>query len=473
MMFTLADVLEPLTGIRYANATLALSEAVVDSRQAIPAALFVAIAGERTDGHAYVEAAFKNGASLALVQQDIAAAIPVVDVRQPLPAQNTFPPAPFALRVEDTIAALQAIAAGWRRSLNIRVIGITGSVGKSTTKELVADVLSQRYRTVKNLGNFNNEIGLPLTLLKLSRGTEPAITEMGFYVPGEIRQLCEMAQPQVGILTNIGTVHAERAGSQEVIARGKSELVQSLPAAPEGTAILNFDDPWIRPMNSLTQANILYYGLNPQADLWADQIEGHGLEGISFRLHYRGDAYSMQVPLIGQHSVHTALRATAAGLVEGLSWPEIVEGLTHSGNQLRLVAVKTQQGALMLDDTYNASPESTLAALNLLDEIPGRHIAVLGGMFELGQYEKSGHEMVGIRAAEIAEYVLTLGEKGKMIAAAALQSGCPAQKVTNYDTTDQVVEALRGLLREGDVVLVKGSHGLRMDRIVSDLEVEE
>ncbi len=472
-MFTLADVLAPLTGKRYENASLILSEAVIDSRQAIPASLFVAIAGDRVDGHEYVQAAFKNGASLAFIQKEIDPSIPVVDLRQPLSPDFSFPAGPFALRVEDTTVALQKVAAGWRRSLDLRVIGITGSVGKSTTKELVADVMSQRYRTVKNLGNLNNEIGLPLTLLKLTRGTQCAVTEMGFYVSGEIRQLCEMALPQVGIITNIGTVHAERAGSQEIIAKGKSELVQSLPSAPYGTAILNYDDPLVRPMNSLTKANIFYYGLDPKADLWADSLESHGLEGISFRLHYRGEKFSMRIPLIGRHSVHTALRAVAAGLVEGLTWEEIIFGLKRSSNQLRLVAVKTRQGALLLDDTYNASPESTLAALNLLSEIPGRHIAVLGGMFELGPYERSGHEMVGIRASEIAEQILTVGEKGKMIAEAAIRSGMPAQKVSNFEDAEQVVETLRNLLQEGDVVLVKGSHGLRMDRIVANLEVEE
>ena len=472
-MFTLADVLAPLTGKRFENASLTLSEAVIDSRQAIPASLFVALPGDRVDGHDFVQAAFNNGASLALVQKEIDPSIPVIDIRSPLPMDFAFPADPFALRVENTIESLQKVAAGWRRSLDLRVIGITGSVGKSTTKELVADVMSQRYRTVKNLGNLNNEIGLPLTLLRLTRGTQCAITEMGFYVPGEIRQLCEMALPQVGIITNIGTVHAERAGSKEIIAQGKSELVQSLPAAPYGTAILNYDDPLVRPMNVLTKAGVFYYGLDSAADLWADEIESHGLEGISFRLHYRGEKFSLQIPLIGQHSVHTALRAVAAGLVEGLTWEEIIFGLKHSGNQLRLVAVRTQQGALMLDDTYNASPESTLAALNLLSEIPGRRIAVLGGMFELGPYERSGHEMVGIRASEIAEQILTVGEKGKMIADAAVRSGMSAQKVSSFENTEQVVETLRSLLKEGDVVLVKGSHGLRMDRIVTNLEVEE
>jgi UDP-N-acetylmuramoyl-tripeptide--D-alanyl-D-alanine ligase len=472
-MLMLSDVLQALTGKKFANTALVISDAVIDSRQAIPASLFIAIEGERTDGHNYLATAFENGAHLALIQHDVDASITVVDLRSPLPADFTFPAGPFALRVEDTVASLQKIAAWWRSQLNLRVIGITGSVGKSTTKELVAEVLGQRYRTVKNLGNLNNELGVPLTLLKLTQGSECAVVEMGFYQPGDITDLCTMAKPQVGILTNIGTVHASRAGSQEAIAQGKSELVKALPAAPEGTAILNYDDPWIRPMAEMTQAKVFFYGLDPKADLWADNIEGNGLEGITFTVHYHDDVFNLKVPLIGQHSVHTALRAIAAGLVLGLSWGEIITGLQNSSSQLRLVAVNTQQGALMLDDTYNASPESTLAALNLLAEIPGRRIAVLGGMFELGQYEQNGHEMVGIRASEVADLLVTLGDNGKMISAAALGSGMPANKVQNFETTDQVVDTLRSTLKKGDVVLVKGSHGLRMDRIVSNLEVEE
>jgi UDP-N-acetylmuramoyl-tripeptide--D-alanyl-D-alanine ligase len=472
-MLMLSVVLEALTGKKVTNTSLVISDAVVDSRQAIPASLFVALTGERTDGHNYVTTAFQNGAQIALIEKDIDPSIPVLDLRQSLADDFALPAAPFAIRVDNSLAALQKIAAFWRSQLNIRVIGITGSVGKSTHKELVAEVLGQRYHTVKNQGNLNNEIGLPLTLLRLTQGSERAVVEMGFYKQGEITDLCNLARPQVGILTNIGTVHASRAGSQEAIAKGKSELVQALPPAPEGTAILNFDDPWIRPMASLTKANVFFYGLDPQATLWADNIVGDGLEGISFTAHYQGDEFSMKVPLIGQHSVHTALRAIAAGLVENMTWNEIVYGLQHSSSQLRLVAVHTQQGALMLDDTYNASPESTMAALNLLSEIPGRKVAVLGGMFELGQYEKHGHEMVGIRASEIADQLITLGDNGKMISEAALAAGMAANRVQNFETTDQVVETLRSLLKEGDVVLVKGSHGLRMDRIVSNLEVEE
>jgi UDP-N-acetylmuramoyl-tripeptide--D-alanyl-D-alanine ligase len=186
---------------------------------------------------------------------------------------------PLCLRVDNTVTALQQIARYWRRKLEIRVIGITGSVGKSTTKEMIAEVLSTRYRTLKSPGNLNNEIGLPLTLLRLSSGHQRAVLEMGFYVPGEIAFLCDIALPQIGVVTNIGTVHAERAGSQEAIARGKSELVQALPPAPEGVAILNFDDPWVRKMEERTKARVFFYGLSPEANLWADNVVGLGLEG--------------------------------------------------------------------------------------------------------------------------------------------------------------------------------------------------
>lgn len=472
-MFTLADLLESISGQHRTNASFIFSEAVVDSRQAIPASLFVALPGEKTDGHDYVAAAFKNGASAALIQHDVDPSLPVLDLRQPISDDQIIPQMPFCIRVNDSLAALQQLGKFRRSQLNLRVIGITGSVGKSTTKELVAEVLSQRYRTLKTQGNLNNEIGLPLTLLRLGNGHECAVLEMGFYVPGEITFLCDLAKPQVGIVTNVGTVHAERAGSQEIIARGKEELVKALPASPEGTAILNYDDPWVKGMAEKASASVFFYGLDSHADLWADHVEGLGLSGIRCRLHYRNDALTLRVPLIGQHSVHTILRAAAAGLVEGLSWAEIQNGLLKASSQLRLVAVHTRQGALLLDDTYNASPESTLAALNLLQELPGRKVAVLGGMFELGPYEQQGHELVGIRAAEIVDHLITFGPLARLIADAAQKAGLPARSISCWDDPQQVIDELQSSLKDGDVVLVKGSHGLRMDRIVATLEVVE
>jgi UDP-N-acetylmuramoyl-tripeptide--D-alanyl-D-alanine ligase len=470
-VLTFADVFEALTGIRTTGASNIICEASIDSRQVIPASLFFALPGERVDGHNFIEDAIQRGAQAAVIQNDISSGRPVIDLRAAsLPAEFTLPEGPFLLRVDDSLKALQTIARYWRRKQDLRVIGITGSVGKSTTKELVAEVLSQRYSTLKNQGNLNNEIGLPLTLLRLGPGHQRAVLEMGFYVPGEIAFLCDLALPSVGVVTNIGTVHAERAGSQEAIARGKSELVHALPPAPDGVAILNYDDPWVRWMADKTQAHIFYYGLNRSADLWADEIESMGLEGIRCQLHYQGEELNLHVPLIGQHSVHTVLRASAVGLVEGLSWDEIIEGLQHSHTQLRMVAVHTENGALLLDDTYNASPESTLAALNLLSEMEGRRIAVLGEMLELGPYENTGHELVGMRAAEVCHELLAVGERGKMIAAAALSNGMREWSVKWVATVAEATDYLRGHLRENDVVLVKGSHGLRMDRLVSALE---
>jgi len=470
-MLTLADVLEALTNRRPEKATTVITEAAIDSRQTIPGSLFVALPGERSDGHDFVKEAFRRGASFALIQRDLGD-LPTLDVRHALDeiALASLQP-PFCLRVESSLAALQQIARFWRRKLDLRVVGITGSVGKSTTKEVIAEVLSRRYRTLKNPGNLNNEIGLPLTILRLGSGYQRAVLEMGFYVPGEIAFLCDIALPQIGVITNIGTVHAERAGSQEAIFRGKAELVEALPA--DGVAILNFDDPWVRKMEEKTKARVFFYGLSPEADLWADQVEGLGLEGIRFRLHYKQENLHVRVPLIGRHSVHTALRAAAVGLVEGLTWQEIFEGLRYGYTQLRLVAVRSESGALLLDDTYNASPESMLAALNLLSELEGRKIAVLGDMLELGPYERQGHEMVGLRVAQVADILLTLGSRAHMIASAARRAGMKAGHILEFEEQQPIVEWLEKNLTSGDVVLIKGSHGLRMDRITAALEVTQ
>lgn len=478
-MITLADVLEALTGIRPLMATEVITEAEIDSRQVIPGSLFVALPGEHHDGHDFVGEAFSAGARYAFIQRDMGDQFGILDLRSTLQAEDLnnklgMLEGAFCIRVEDPLKALQSVAKFWRSKLNVEVIGITGSVGKSTTKEVVAEVLSQRYCTLKNKGNLNNEIGLPLTMLSLTEEHERAVLEMGFYVPGEIKFLCDLALPHIGVVTNIGTVHASRAGSKEVIASGKSELVRALPV--DGYAILNYDDPLVRNMASLTNAHVFFYGMSSGVDLWADSVESLGLEGIRFMLHYQqeknrpAEVLQLRVPLIGRHSVQTVLRAAAVGLVDGLTWQEIVSGLRSASNELRLIAVRTQNGALILDDTYNASPESMLAALNLLHDLEGRKVAVLGDMLELGQYEQRGHEMVGIRAAEVVDELVTLGERGKLIADAALEAGLPANKVTILNDAEKAIQYLQPNLKSDDVVLVKGSNLMRMDRIVSALE---
>lgn len=470
-MLTLADILEALTHNRPVMKDIFITEAAIDSRQVIPGGLFIAFKGERVDGHNFISQAFERGALVALVEHEVEGKFTTLDLRNGLPTVDfsTLQP-PICLRVPNTLTALQEMAAHWRRKLNLRVIGITGSVGKSTTKEAIAQVLSQRYKTLKSLANLNNEIGLPLNILRLTPGHQVAVLEMGFYVLGEIAQLCQIALPQVGVINNIGTVHAERAGSQEVIAQGKGELVESLPPAPEGVAILNYDDPYVRPMKARTKARVFYYGLSPEAHLWADEVEGMGLEGIRFRLHYKKETIYLRVPMIGRHSVETALRAAAVGLTENLTWDEIIRGLQESQTQLRLSAVRAASGALIIDDTYNAAPESTLAALNLLDEMSGRKIAVLGDMLELGQYEREGHQKVGIRAAQVADVLVTLGLRAHTIAESARKAGMKKSVVLEYEDIAAVIDWLKENLTSNDAVLVKGSHGLRMDRIVAALE---
>jgi UDP-N-acetylmuramoyl-tripeptide--D-alanyl-D-alanine ligase len=470
----LADIIEAVSGFRPDGAHQVITEATVDSRQVKPGCLFIALPGQQVDGHEFIGQAFENGASFALVQRDLTDQYTVLDLREGrLPQEPVVVKAPLCIWVDDSLLALQKIARFWRRKNDVKVVGVTGSVGKSTTKELAAEVLSQRYRTLKNPGNLNNEIGLPLTLLSLGAGQRRAVLEMGFYVPGEIAFLCDLALPQVGVITNIGTVHAERAGSLSEIARGKSELVRALPPAPEGVAILNYDDPRVHEMADQTNARVFFYGLDDRADLWADNVEGLGLEGIRFRLHYRNEVLYLRVPLIGRHSVHTALRAAAVGLVDDLTWQEIITGLRSERAQLRLISVHTKSGALILDDTYNASPESTLAALNLLDELEGRKVAVLGDMLELGQYEKHGHEMVGVRAAEVVDELVTVGERAGIIAAAARRAGLSEKVITELVDSKQATAFLKGYLGPKDVVLVKGSRGMQMDRIISALEKNE
>jgi UDP-N-acetylmuramoyl-tripeptide--D-alanyl-D-alanine ligase len=470
-MLTLAYVLNVLTGRDWTGLDEPISGVTIDSRLVEPGALFVALPGETTDGHLYIQDAFRRGAAAALIQREPEAAAPaVLDLRGPVEPRAAAPP--LCLRVDDSLAAMQRVAAAWRSRFDLRVVGVTGSVGKTTTKELIAAVLQTRYRTLKSEGNLNNEIGLPLTLLRLAEAHQRAVLEMGFYVPGEIALLCDIARPHVGVVTNVLPVHVERAGSLEAVARGKAELVEALPPAPQGTAILNYDDPLVIDMAGRTRARVFTYGLDPAADLWADEIAGRGLEGIRFQIHHRGEALHIRVPHLGRHSVHTALRAAAVGLAEGLTWHEIVEGLS-SGAQLRLYAVPGPAGSILLDDTYNASTESVIAALNLLKELDGRKVAVLGDMLELGQYEAEGHERVGRRAREVADLLITVGRLGGQIAAEALLAGMKSSAITALPDAPAAIEHLRQVIQPGDVVLVKGSRGLRMEQIVSALEVAE
>jgi UDP-N-acetylmuramoyl-tripeptide--D-alanyl-D-alanine ligase len=485
---TLADVLEglrvPSTAVDQQLEALRqeITRVVIDSRDARSGALFFAFEGEHADGHDYVGDAFSRGAVAAVVQRDVPGVDALTLDLTTLDANGTESvlsgrlEVPLVLKVGQSLAALQRLATSWRRrQTGLRVIGITGSVGKTTTKELAAAVLARRYATIKSEASYNNEIGLPLTLLHVTADHERAVLEMGMYDVGEIADLARIAQPHVGVVTIVRPVHLERAGSFERIVKAKTELVKALPPGPEGVAILNYDDENVRNMAGATEADVFTYGLSPQADLWADQIEGLGLDGIRFRLHHEDETLHVRVPLLGRHSVHTSLRAAAVGLVEGLTWHEIVEGLrgVEPSDQLRLVAVRGPAGATILDDTYNASPASTIAALNLLDELGGRKIAVLGDMLELGDYEREGHEKVGMRVLEVADVLVTLGSLGRIIGETALRWGMSPDAVHMLEEREEVVRLLESMLEEDgaprSVVLVKGSRALKMEEIVNSL----
>jgi UDP-N-acetylmuramoyl-tripeptide--D-alanyl-D-alanine ligase len=460
-------ILQALTAYQPTGQEPVIAAFAIDSRSVAPGGLFVAFPGERVDGHDYVGDAFQRGAIAALVEKPVGD-FPLLDARQPIEIANFSQP--VCILVDNTMIALQRIAAAWRAQLQPRVIGITGSVGKTTTKELVHAVMSQRGLTLKAEGSYNNEIGLPLTLLQLRPEHQYAVLEMGMYAQGEIALLCELARPQVGVLTIVGPVHLERLGSMEAIAAAKRELVEALPAEPEGVAILNQDDARVMAMAAHTPARVFTYGLNETADLWASDLVSRGLDGIRFSLHYgRQTLRNISVPLLGRHSVHTALRATAVGLIEGLSWEEIINGLQGMSSQLRLVAVPGPQGSVIIDDTYNSSSESAIAALNLLADLDGRRIAVLGDMLELGSYTETAHQMVGRRARVVADKLLAVGELGRLIGEAALQAGMPANDL--FFAPDAVTAAplLEKLIAPGDVILVKGSRGARLDKLVAAL----
>ncbi len=487
-MLTLADVVEGVGGPRIeALESAPVREVAIDSRQALRGDLFVALRGERADGHDFVSHALGRGAIAALVDRRLElAGGPAhgwVDVSaapatpSPLAAKLAGGDGlPLLIRVDDTLKALQRLAAYWRRKIGglapgLRVIGITGSVGKTTTKEVVAQVLSMRYRTLKSEGNYNNEIGVPLTLLRLRPEHERAVVEMGMYQRGEIAAYCDWAQPHTGVITMVAPVHLERLGTIENIQLAKAELVQALPAAGDGgVAVLNDDDERVQAMAAMTRARVVSYGLTPRAQVWADDIESRGLDGISFRLHYAGQSGLVRAPLMGRHSVHTALRAAAVGFVEGVGWDDVVAGLRVSPAQLRLVALEGPHGSLILDDTYNASEESSMAALNLLAEIEGGpRVAVLGDMLELGDMEEQAHRNVGCRAATAARYVVCVGRRARWIAEEAGRCMDEPGRVFACDTNAEALRALRDIVRERCVILVKGSRGMKMEEIVAGL----
>jgi UDP-N-acetylmuramoyl-tripeptide--D-alanyl-D-alanine ligase len=430
-----------------------ITSVVVDSRQVSPGSLFVALKGQKHDGHDFILDAFVRGARAALVES-----APAVDEGRIMTRQLPM------VQVEDTLAGLQGLASYWRRKLGFTVVGVTGSVGKTTTKEVISSVLSRRFRVHRSEGNLNTDIGLPLTLLQAKPQHTVVVVEMGMYELGEIRALARLSKPNIGVVTNVGPSHLERLGTIERIAEGKAELVEELPE--DGVAVLNFDDPRVRAMESKTRARVVYYGLDPTAGFWADNLVSRGLKGIQFDLHHEAKRLRVGMPVLGLHSIHAALAASAVAGQLGLSLEETAEGLHEVSSTLRLIVAAGINGSMIIDDSYNASPASTMAALNLLAEMDGRKVAVLGDMRELGDYTEEGHRMVGRRAADVAKILVAVGALGSLIGEEAIGIGKSPETVFLARTNQDAIDRLREILRPGDCVLVKGSRGMQLEEVV-------
>ena len=450
-----ADELLAVTG----GTLLARSErpilgGAVDSREVGPGNLFVALPGERTDGHRFVGAALAAGAAGVLVARS-PDGVDVADVDATV------------VRVDDPLRALQAVATAWRARFDPLVVGITGSIAKTSTKEAVATVLGAAMPTLRNEGNLNNEIGLPLTVLRLRSQHRAAVLEMGMYVGGEIRDLAAIGRPEIGIVTAVQPVHLSRIGTIEAVEQAKGELVEALP--DDGVAILNADDERVRRMAARTRARVRTYGFAEDADVRADEVASRGADGMSFQLLADGAALVVTIPTLGRLAVHNALAAAAAGLAAGLS-PEAVGAALASGWSAPHRGQLVRAGGItIVDDSYNASPASVAAALELLSGLDGRRIAVLGEMLELGGEHESGPRETGETAAAVVDGLVVVGDGASAIADGALAAGMPPSSVVRVPDREAARQHLIGTLEPGDLVLVKASRGIALDLLVDEL----
>jgi len=452
-----ADDLVRLAGGRLlARSDRPIRGAAVDSRMVDPGQLFVALPGERTDGHLYLGEAIEHGASALLVTRQVADPNAFGDVT--------------IVRVADALTGLGAVAAGWRRRFDPLVVGVTGSIAKTSTKEAIATVLGATRPTLKTEGNQNNEVGLPLTLLRLGPEHRAAVLEMGMYVSGEIADLAAMAQPSIGVVTAVQPVHLSRIGTIEAVERAKGELLEALP--PGGTAILNADDPIVTRMDARTVARAVRYGFTDTADVRATDVAPAGPAGMRFELRMADGSRPLTIPVLGRLSVHNALAGAAVGLAAGVDLDTIVDALARGWSAPHRVELVPLRNLTVIDDSYNASPGSVTAALELLGDMPGRRVAVLGEMLELGDEHEPGHYAVGEAAAGIAELLVVVGDDARGIVAGALDAGFEPGHIHTAADAEAALDVLRPRLRDGDVVLVKASRGIGLDRLVDALKVE-
>jgi UDP-N-acetylmuramoyl-tripeptide--D-alanyl-D-alanine ligase len=432
----------------------------VDSRRTHAGNAFFALPGERTDGQRFVADAIRAGAA-AVVLRDAPSEAELDGLEALHPHGATI------IQVTDAADALRAIAAHWRARFDPIVVGVTGSLAKTSTKEQIAEVLSTRWVTLRSEGNENNEIGLPLTLLRMGREHRAAVLEMGLYVQGDISLLASLARPSIGVVTAVRGVHLSRAGTLAAIARGKRELVEALPAS--GTAVLNADDPLVLAMASSTPATVLSYGFDARADVTAEDVRSEGIDGMRFRLRLPTEATDVRTPALGRHSVHNALGAAAVGIAAGLDAAAIADGLRRGFRAPHRTQLVDAGRWRVLDDSYNAAPDSMIAALTLLAELPGRRVAVLGEMLELGDASEAAHRLVGAGASSRADRLIVVGEAASAIADGARTAGMPTGAVIVVPDRDRALEALLAEARDGDTILVKASRGAALDQLVEAL----
>lgn len=433
---------------------LVVTSISTDSRTLAEGACFIPLIGERFDGHEFLEEAARKGARAALVR-----------VGRPW---RHLPVAVIA--VADTTRALQDVARGYRLQFDIPVVGVTGSNGKTTTKEMIAAILRQRSQVVATEKNYNNEIGLPQTLLRIERRHGVAVVEMGMRARGEIALLASIARPTVGVVTNVGPVHVENVGSVEGVASAKAELVEAL--GPEGWAVLNADDPWVRPMAAKSAAKVITFGLSEGAEVRAERVRLDGEGRARFLLVANGREAEVALKIPGRHLVMNALAAAAAATALKVDFEAICTGLAAvRGSEMRMEIVPLGEGVRVLNDAYNASPLSMRAALDTFSSLSAeRKVAVLGDMLELGAYSKEAHREAGRQAAATGlDLLITVGEASAEAAQAAVEAGLDRGKVLHCASADEAAEECARRVRPGDFVLLKGSRGVRLERVAEAL----
>ncbi|NLO73443.1 MAG: UDP-N-acetylmuramoyl-tripeptide--D-alanyl-D-alanine ligase [candidate division WS1 bacterium] len=425
-------------------------EACTDSRLVHPGALFLALPGERFDGHDFVRAALDQGAVAALVSR-----IP-----------PDLPPGAPLILVEDTLVAYGQLGAWARQQSSARILALTGSAGKTTTKRLLGELLSQQGPTLVAPGTENNEIGVPRALLDLGPQHRYAVLEFGMRGPGEIAYLARLTSPEVGVITNIGSSHVGRLGGREAIAKCKAELLPALP--PSGHALLNRDDFFFGLLQELARCPVVSFGLSPEAEVRAEEIVNLALEGSRFTLCLGEERLPIELPLPGMHNVLNALAASAAYWVITGSTQGLREGLAcASGEPMRNEILRLPGSVTVINDAYNASPPSVAAALALLSSIAGRKVFVFGDMLELGQFAESEHREVGRLAAQGGvSWLVAVGENAALTAATAAEAGVATTIVTS---PEEAASALREGLQRGDVVLVKASRRMGLEQVVEGL----